>query len=118
MLLGTLARINTIITPLMREEEVVVPVVAPKQSSTIDEDFGVPISRETQEKTEVKLEGSKAGKGVGMESETKEEKLEKRSRKVAKSDSSSRVEEKTSSKPPKKKRKKGNAIDDIFGSIL
>lgn len=100
MLLGTLARLNKIIMPLQRKPEVLVPVVAQKKVSMI-EDIGEPVMRETQ----LDLENKE-------EPKAEHEKLDTKSKKVA------RPTDNTTSKPPKKKRKKGNAIDDLFSGLV
>lgn len=103
MLIGTLARVNKIITPLQKSVEMAAP------TSSVTEDIGEPVTRETLPSGSSK---------VIEQPESKIDKKRNKSKKVTQPLVDSGSKDESSSKPPKKKRKKGNAIDEIFSGIL
>lgn len=112
MLMGTLARLNKIMISLQRELE----VVAPKAIEEIDsmaEEIGELVMRPPGEKISLQLDLESDGPP-----KMEKTKSEKNSEKAARTSSVLSLTDDTPLKPSKKKRKKGNAINDLFSSIL
>jgi len=122
MLLGTLARLQKTIAPLINDGEGKSSINATDHGHglvmDVDEDIGEVISRNA-------LEADVSREETKDEAEEKEAEISSAKRKgkrvkkerVRKFDDI--MEEQTPSKPPKKKRKKkGDAFDDLFDSLM
>lgn len=112
MLMSTLARLNKIIIPLQRE----VVVMAPKLVEEIDpafEEIGELVMRSSRGKVSLQMD-LESDRPLKME----KAKSEKKPKKAVRTSSMLSLTDDTPSKPSKKKRKKGNAINDLFSSIL
>ena len=119
MLMGTLARVQSVIRPLGKEVEEIgevdeeIEILEEKGDADDGADLGEVITREEVELV-AKVEKDK---DVG-EDEIKL-KTTKKKRKIGVVDSSAKKTiEATPSKRPKKKRKKGDAFDDLFDTLL
>ena len=127
MLLGTLARIKTLIRPLGKEVDDEPEVEVEGKPEGLDkntgDDFGEVVKRE-----ELQSLGVEEGNGRHMEHQEDEDNgvqnrksTEKRKRANETSDSHKQATvERTPMKPPKKKkrRKHGDALDDLFDSLI
>ncbi len=131
MLVGTLARVRTVLRELNGEEDAIqddgyVPQVVPDEivveagNLGTDADFGEVVSREEVIDIAVgkgygeSVQGNDATKDVGIAFQEPLKK-DKRNRKM---EDTGKGQESRPTKKPKKKRKKGDVFDDLFDSLL